>query len=202
MCPPADPTLPGPGSPNRVSTAGTATAQPRPIPDSYWVVPGRFLAGRYPGSWDPDETSSTLARLLGAGITRFMNLTQLGEGDERAYEPLLEEAGRAVGRRITHQRFAIPDFDVPSADQMRIVLDTIQSALDVGESIYLHCWAGVGRTGTVVGCFLVEQGLTGDEALARIGQLRSDLPTGSWPSPESAAQAEMVRRWAGSPRGR
>ena len=31
--------------------------------------------------------------------------------------------------------------------------------------MYLHCWGGVGRTGTVVGCWLVRHGRTGDEAL-------------------------------------
>jgi len=40
---------------------------------------------------------------------------------------------------------------VPSAALMRATLDAIYDAIDAGETLYLHCWGGVGRTGTVVG---------------------------------------------------
>ena len=34
-------------------------------------------------------------------------------------------------------------------------------------NVYIHCRAGIGRTGLVAGCFLVEQGRDGDRALER-----------------------------------
>ncbi|MBA3406233.1 MAG: dual specificity protein phosphatase family protein [Gemmatimonadaceae bacterium] len=37
-----------------------------------------------------------------------------------------------------------------------------------GHSIYVHCWGGVGRTGTVVGCYIVRHGRTGDDALGEV----------------------------------
>lgn len=61
--------------------------------------------------------------------------------------------------------------------------------------MYVHCWGGVGRTGTVVGCYLVRSGLSGDEALARIRQLRRNEATANRPSPETDEQRNMVRSW-------
>ena len=61
--------------------------------------------------------------------------------------------------------------------------------------IYLHCYGGKGRTGTVVGCFLVEQGFTGEEALEQIEALRGEKLMKDGPSPETDAQRAMVIDW-------
>ena len=58
---------------------------------------------------------------------------------------------------------------------MNAVLDMLDTALQAGQAVYLHCWAGIGRTGTVVGCYLVRHGLTGEQALARLVTLRAGL---------------------------
>jgi protein-tyrosine phosphatase len=60
----------------------------------------------------------------------------------------------------------------------------------------VHCWGGKGRTGTVVGCWLVRHGkATGDQALAMIQELRKNDPTRYEPSPENETQRQMVREW-------
>ena len=89
----------------------------------------------------------------------------------------------------------IRDFSVPTEEELRRILDTIDLALDRGEVVYVHCFGGRGRTGTVVGCHLVRHGLAPEEALARVAELRAGLPDASSPSPETAAQLELVRRW-------
>ena len=65
------------------------------------------------------------------------------------------------------------------------ILATIRDEIAAGRPVYVHCWGGTGRTGTVAGCWLVEQGLTGDEALRRIAELRRGTPDGRFRSPES-----------------
>ena len=50
-----------------------------PAPNSYWVVPGCFAAGEYPGDVDPARAAKKLRRLLEAGIDHFINLTQPNE---------------------------------------------------------------------------------------------------------------------------
>jgi protein-tyrosine phosphatase len=77
------------------------------------------------------------------------------------------------------------------------ILDVIDSALDQGGVVYVHCWGGVGRTGTVVGCHLVRRGMTGDEALARVAELFKNMQ--KYPrrrrSPETDEQEAYVRSW-------
>lgn len=160
-----------------------------PIPGSYWVVPGRLLAGPYPGSWDEAATRERLRQLLEAGVTFVVDLTEPREHD--AYLLLLSTEAAALGRRITHRRLPIPDMDVPSVDDMTAILGTIDAALTGGETVYVHCLGGIGRTGTVIGCYLVQHGLDGQEALDEIAHLRGGLLD----SPQTEAQCEMVRAW-------
>jgi protein-tyrosine phosphatase len=53
----------------------------------------------------------------------------------------------------------------------------------------------VGRTGTVVGCYLVRHGLSGEAALQRIPELRRQTDTPWKSSPESDFQINFVKHW-------
>ena len=157
--------------------------------NNYWVIPDNFMAGEYPGS---DHTSLITERrldaLLESGITTFIDLT---EPNERVpYEPVLRERAGYYQIEIAYRRFSIGDFGVPSKDRMKAILNTIHSTLAAGGKPYVHCWAGMGRTGTVVGCFLVETGLSGDDALLKVDRLCYYAP-----SPQTEAQKDFVRNW-------
>jgi len=157
----------------------------RPVPRSYWVRPGALLAGEYPAHDDPGWTRLRLERFRAAGVTAFLDLTE--EGELPPYDEL--PSGWA-----THRRFPIRDFSCPSDVEMRELLDVLDMALE-RETVYLHCWGGTGRTGTVVGCWLVRQGMDGEEALATIAALRRETAYGERRSPESDEQWAMVRGW-------
>jgi hypothetical protein len=171
------------------------TQPPRPIPDSYWVWPGRLLAGEYPGARTEDRARRKLARLQQAGVTYFLDLTEAGEYGLRPYAPLLQEMAGPSGRPLVHRRMPIPDGATPSVPEMARILDTIDAALEEGHTVYVHCWGGIGRTGTVVGCTLVRHGLSGEQALTEIARLRKGTPDGHRRSPENNAQERMVRDW-------
>lgn len=66
----------------------------------------------------------------------------------------------------------------------------------------VHCWGGIGRTGTVVGCFLRGQGFTGDAALQKVQTLYTEnMPKAARLafSPQTREQRDYVRNWL--PRG-
>jgi predicted protein tyrosine phosphatase len=173
------------------------TRPPRPIPDSYWVEPGRLLAGEYPGARHEDGARRKLGRLLDADVTYFLDLTEAGEHGLEPYAPLLAEDAQRQERPAVHRRMAIPDGGTPSAAEMRRTLDAIDAALQERHCVYVHCWGGIGRTGTVVGCYLVRHGLSGQEALDLIARRRAGTPDGYRRSPETRAQARFILDWPG-----
>jgi protein-tyrosine phosphatase len=165
-----------------------------PIPESYWVVESQMLAGEYPGSYTDEITRRRLDRLVQGGISMFIDLTQPGE--MQPYEPILHQLAYEYDRPIHHVRFPIPDFGVPTHQQMERILEAIDKELETGRAIYLHCRGGIGRTGTVVGCHLVRRGMTGEQALEEIARLRIGAPNGFYRSPESDKQWEFVMNWS------
>jgi protein-tyrosine phosphatase len=154
------------------------------VPFAYRVA-DRFLAGQYPGGWSDDDSVAGLRALRDAGVTLFVDLTM--QGELPPYHHLI------TGGR--HQRWPIPDMEIPQPEDMCAVLDAIDAELDGGGGVYVHCWAGRGRTGTVVGCWLVRHGLAGADALTQIVALRRTLADSYASSPQTLAQRAMVIRW-------
>jgi ADP-ribosylglycohydrolase len=76
-------------------------------------------------------------------------------------------------------------------------LDCIDEALAGGRNIYLHCRAGVGRTGTVLGCYLVRHGAEGRDAIDRLYDLwqQSERSRKIPQIPETDEQEHYVRSW-------
>ncbi|MBN1562942.1 MAG: dual specificity protein phosphatase family protein, partial [Anaerolineae bacterium] len=135
-------------------------------------------------------TREQLRPLLAAGVTLFLDLTEENEASSYLLD-LLAEA-KAQGIKVEHRRRAIPDMEIPSAEFMVGILDAIDEAIDAGQIVYVHCLGGIGRTGTVVGCYLVRHGMAGQAALDEIVRLRE----GRTNSPQTPEQFDMVREWS------
>jgi hypothetical protein len=169
----------------------------KPISESYWVVPARFLAGGYPVSIHGDDTlvRLRLTAFLNAGFDTFFDLTR--EGELLPYLPLLQDEAAHNNKAIQYSRRSIQDRGLPSRDQMVLLLDDIDAVLAAGRMIYLHCWGGIGRTGTAVGCWLVRHGLTGEKALARLNELYQTAEQSHYfpHSPEMDAQVAFILNW-------
>jgi protein-tyrosine phosphatase len=169
---------------------------PRPIPESYWVESGRLLAGEYPGKFDQEATRQRIDAFLQAGFDTFIDLTKSGETVE--YLPILREEAKFYGVEIHHRRFAIGDFGLPTPTVMKSILDTIDENLQAGRRIYLHCWGGIGRTGTTVGCYLVRRGFSGQESLRQLADWWRSVPKSHIHphSPETLEQMNFILNWA------
>ena len=166
-----------------------------PIPDSYWVLIDRLLAGEYPGARSPGEARRKLRRLLDAGVSYFLDLTEDGEYGLEPYASLAKEEATLREEGIVHRRMPIPDQGTPSAEEMRAILDAVDAAVEAGHTVYVHCWGGIGRTGIVVGCYMVGQGMTGRQAVDEIARRRRGTPDGHRPSPENDQQEQMILSW-------
>ena len=97
------------------------------------------------------------------------------------------------------RRFPITDKGVPSVDLMKKILDEIDYLQKKDIPTYLHCWGGIGRTGTVVGCWLRRHGLAErNNVLDKIFDLRKtqvDPNFLRYNSPETEIQEQFILEW-------
>lgn len=137
-----------------------------------WVEEGRLIAGRYP------REDAVLAAWRGLGIGTVVNL---------------REDGHAAGRleRFGLREIHVPmrDLRTPSDEQLGAGVAALQAAFALGEGVAVHCGAGLGRTGTLVACYLVAKGLTSGEAISATRRARPGTI-------ETRGQEDAVRRFA------
>ncbi len=172
-----------------------------PFERSYWVVPGELLAGYYPGKSSRNEAQKKLGGLLNLGIRHVLNLMEPDEYDHSGnafvpYESVMQSMAESRGLEVSFDRMPVKDMSVPTVAGMVDILNHIDEKLSANIPVYVHCWGGRGRTGTVVGCYLVRHGMADSrEILGMIKKLRNNVPDSHSPSPETGAQADMVVTW-------
>jgi protein tyrosine/serine phosphatase len=168
---------------------------------AYWVVPEKLMAGGYPGSGDPDEVQQNLKALLDDGISHLINLTKEYESVQPgnrffSYEEQMSTIAESRGLTVSFDRMPIKDFWIPSRVDMCRILDRIDECIAHNKPVYVHCWGGRGRTGTVVGCYLARHGYAEDQKILElIQQVRKDTEESHLASPETPQQIDMVLSW-------
>jgi len=154
------------------------------------VLPDQLLAGEHPCGATPELTRERLAALTAAGISCFIDLTEPQE---------LPAYADALPGAVQYHRLPIPDHGLPADPAvMRAILECILDALRQGQCVYLHCRAGIGRTGMTVGCLLAEGGVGGEVAIEELNRLWAASPRSrQWTSvPETDEQTAYVRAWS------
>ena len=127
-----------------------------------------MLAGASPGDASATAHQERVQSLWNAGIRTFVSLMEETEVNN-AGKPFVP-CGDTVaalsaksGEQASCVRFAIVDVSVPSRETMTAALDLIDRVLAEGRCVYVHCFGGIGRTGTLVGCWLLRHGLASVE---------------------------------------
>lgn len=157
----------------------------------YAVLENRFLAGGYPYNPGSEEPLEVLRALISRNIDSFVDLT---EEDELTHYQC--KFGEITDRQIYYSRFAIVDYSTPTSEEMAGIVKHINKSLADGRNIYLHCRGGIGRTGTVVACWLKSQGMSGEESLKKLAELFSHSNAARFcRSPESDEQISFVMNY-------
>ena len=161
----------------------------------YWVEPGRLLATEYPGAKDEERALRKLRVLLDAGVNSFVDLTEAGERT-RGGAPMVPYNG-LLGPDVAYRRFAIPDTSVIEDAGYDRILDYIRAELDADKIVLCHCWGGKGRTGTVVGSWLIDTvGVGYPDVIDRLQELRRGSSKQHHPVPDTPEQHGVLRRRA------
>ena len=137
-----------------------------------WLVDGRLLGCSYPRG---ERAMRALAR---QGVSLLVNL------HERAHEP-----ARLARHSITETHLPVADFTAPSPEQLEHGVAAIREALGAGKRVAVHCGWGLGRTGTLLACYLVSEGASVEEAIAKVREVRPG-------SVETEGQAAAIEAYA------
>jgi len=91
---------------------------------------------------------------------------------------------------ITDFQEYIPDFTAPSQKQIDKILNFIKSQLNEGKAVAVSCGSGIGRTGTILTCFLISECYSMDDAIAFI------RAKGRKPYENETGQREAIEEYA------
>ena len=193
----------------RSSVSKSLRTRPRPIPNSYWATK-YLIACEFPYCPETtqrahERTKQKLDKLLLAGVRTFIDLTEPHE--LFPYSPHLAARCALLGldaRDVEYHNFPIRDRSLPaSVAFVRAIMDVLRDNERRGRISAVHCRGGIGRTGLVVGCWLVECGAAQDgaDALRRIAEeWKTVEKCKRFPcSPETGPQFEFVRSFERAP---
>jgi protein-tyrosine phosphatase len=161
----------------------------------YWVMNGRLLATEYPGAKDEEKARRKLRVLLDAGVNSFVDLT---EASERTWGgAAMVPYSELLDADVAYKRFAIRDTSVIDDAGYDRILDYIEAELEAGRVVNVHCWGGKGRTGTVVGAWLIDnEGVGYPAVIDRMQVLRRGTSKADHPVPDTEEQHDVLRRRA------
>ena len=137
-----------------------------------WLEEERLLGCAYP------RREAALAALAQQDISVLINL------HEKAHPP-----AQLMKYGLAEVHIPVKDFTAPSLVQLEQGIAAIRETLAAGQRVAVHCGGGLGRTGTLLACYLVERGLSAEEAIRRVRMVRPG-------SIETATQAAAIKAYS------
>ncbi|MBF0501937.1 MAG: dual specificity protein phosphatase family protein [Candidatus Riflebacteria bacterium] len=119
---------------------------------SLWWIHKPFLIG------GPNPTETQLMQVRGKGVNLAISLL-----DEKV-QPLKCPVERLEAMGFIHHNIPVPDFTPPGISQILEFLGLVRKFPEGGK-VFIHCQAGMGRTGTMAAAYWISQGLGPEEAV-------------------------------------
>jgi protein-tyrosine phosphatase len=167
----------------------------KPWETFYWVIENKLAASNYPSSNFLPERRDKLLAISKTSIKAVISLQE--DSETNHYGDLFYQYSADYNKiGIETFRFPIPDLSIPTVSEMKSILNKIDGLHKQNKPVMVHCWGGRGRTGTVIGCFLIRQKIvTHDDVLDFIDQLKKGTPLRWDNSPETIEQQEFIMNW-------
>ena len=149
---------------------GTVTGRP----DNFsWLIENKLAGSAIPTSDDEVQWA------VGQGIKSIVTVRE---------EPLDD----IWVKNVSYLHVLSNDMGVAEFDDLVLAVDFIHSRITNNEPVMVHCLAGLGRTGTLLACYLVKyQKMSADDAIQKV---REERPG----SIQSFPQEEMIFQFAKS----
>ena len=142
-------------------------------PEGFYWVDKPLVAGMA-----QPETMEEFVWLREQGIQVLISLSE-----EPPRRDWINEAGLLL------LQVPVQDMHPPAQRQIDVCMSAIKKALAKNLAVGVHCSAGLGRTGTILACYLVTQGMSAKNAIARIRRTRPG-------SIETDEQVESIESFA------
>jgi len=153
------------------------------------LCPGKWQRDGLSGQWQRD-LDLDLDRIRDWGARIVVSLIEDHEFGALRVEALPKEVR---DRGLDWRHLPIPD-RMPPSEVFRAAWpldgDELVTRLSRGDRVFLHCMGGLGRTGTIAACLLIESGFGAEAAIAAVRAARRGTI-------ETAAQEEFVRAYRG-----
>ena len=125
------------------------------LPNFSWLFENKLAAMPYP------ESEDAFTLLYRIGVKALLNLSE---------EPLPYKTPKTIGMLIKH--VPVADYTAPTLEQVQEAIVMISSCLDKNMPVVVHCMAGLGRTGTILACYLVSIEMPANNAISSIREWR------------------------------
>lgn len=162
----------------------------RPLHQSYQVY-GHLWAGEYPGDKTEEKAKEKLQHLLDFGVRYFIDLTE--EGELLPYKQFLPAD-------VEYIRYPVRDVSTPTSIEhaRQIVDDIIMYSKGQHGEVYVHCWGGVGRTGTIIACVIAErmEHPQFDTVMTELHRCFAQMPkSADRQAPETTEQEQFIKQY-------
>jgi protein-tyrosine phosphatase len=152
--------------------------------DGHWKGKLALAARPRGGDWLEDD----VADWKKAGVGAVLSLLTPEEQNELE---LQNEAREVQGQGLRFSSFPIPDLQVPRSEaKLAETLKNVTANLSAGRNVLIHCRQGIGRTGMIAACLLIQSGMSPGAAVELVSAARGMTV------PETPEQREWIERYA------